>query len=103
MITAGDGHCPVCRAALAAPAAAVLEPVKCPRCEAELWVLVGTGDPIFLCRKPGQSANSFLAVLAAPSQGISAAEIERLLEGCDSFDYLEFVVEVEEAIRSGCC
>ena len=103
MITAGDRRCPVCQAALAAPGVRVIDPVKCPRCQAELWVIVGAGAPIFLCRKPGQSANSFLAAVAAPSQGMSPAEIERLLEGCDSLDYLEFVIEVEEALRSGCC
>src|SRR5438552_14855683 len=55
MTSAGDNHCPACRAALWAPEDETIGQRSCPRCGAELWALVGAGGPMFFLRRPGES------------------------------------------------
>jgi hypothetical protein len=100
MPIAGDNCCPVCRAVLWAPASETIGCKKCPRCGAELWVLMGSA-PMFFVRQPGQSRLGFLAGLVGALEGVSAAEMETRLQHLDSLDLVEVVVEVEEALRSG--
>jgi hypothetical protein len=95
MPSLGDNRCPLCRAALWAPDTEVIGSRDCPRCGAELWVLVGS-SPAFYLRQPGQSKASFLADLA----GLSAEEIEHALKHADDLDLVEFVMEIEEKLRS---
>jgi hypothetical protein len=97
----GDSHCPVCRAALWAPESETIGSRKCPRCGAELYVLVGSDRPRFFLRRPDQSPYGFLAALAAPLYGVSAEEMETMLRGADALDLVEFVIEVEEAMKGG--
>jgi hypothetical protein len=101
MTLPGDARCPLCRAALWAPESETVGSRTCPRCGAELWVLVGAGEPMFFLRKPGQSPDRFLAGLAAPLFGQSVEELEDLLKHVDSLDRLEFIMEVEDALKSG--
>jgi hypothetical protein len=56
---------------------------------------------MFFLQHPGQSQYSFLAALAAPLYGTSAEELEAGLKGADSLDLVEFVMEIEEAMKSG--
>ena len=99
---AGDSRCPVCRAALAAPGVEALGSKTCPRCGAELWVLVGSAGPLFFPRQPGQSSYGFLAALAGPLSNLPADEMEAALRGMDSLDLVELILEVEEALKSAC-
>lgn len=93
-------RCPLCGAALWAPDAENIATKKCPRCGAELWVLRGS---LFFLRQPGQDKYSFLGTLPGPLAGASAAEIEAFLKGADSLDWVEFVMEIEDAMKSGHC
>jgi hypothetical protein len=97
----GDNRCPVCRAALWAPESETIGCKKCPRCGAELCVLVGSDRPRFFLRRPDQSPYSFLAALAGRLYGASAEEMEVMLKGADALDLVEIVMEVEEALKSG--
>ena len=96
MTALGDNHCPLCRTALWAPDAEVIGSKECPRCRAELWVLAGADGPAFYLRQPGQSKTSFLAALA----GVPAEEIEQALKHADDFDLVEFVMEIDDKLRS---
>jgi hypothetical protein len=89
----------VCQAALAAPGCALLDATRCPRCSAELWVLSFPQGPAFFPRRPGQTVYDLLAALAGPHLGLSAAQFEGLLRKCDALDVVEFLTEVEEAMR----
>jgi hypothetical protein len=93
-------RCPVCRAALWAEVGPPLGHKRCPRCGAELWVVVFSEGPVFFPRRPGESLYDLLAAVAGPQLGLSASEIEAALKDADSFDVVEFVSEVEEAVRS---
>jgi hypothetical protein len=73
--------------------------MTCPRCDAELWALAGSGSPTFYIRHPGQSLASFLAALAGPSDGLSAREMEEVLKQADSLDLVELVMEIEDRLR----
>ncbi len=64
-------------------------------------MLRGAEGPLFAVRHPGQSAYALLVNLAAPVHGISADEMEKLLGSADSLDLIEFVTELEDALRSG--
>src|SRR5687767_7527850 len=94
----GDNRCPLCRAALWAPAGEAIGSRDCPRCGAALWVLVGAAGPMFFVRQAGQSKAGFLAALAGPS---SEAEMEQVLRNADSLDLVELVMDIEEGLRSG--
>jgi hypothetical protein len=96
----GDNRCPLCRAALWAPAPVAIDSKTCPRCGADLWVLEGREGPMFFVRRPGQSRYGFLAALLAPLHGLSTDEMEALLKGADSLDLVEMVLDVEDALRS---
>jgi hypothetical protein len=100
MASVGDNRCPLCRAALWAPDTEAVSSKKCPRCGAELWVLVGAHGPVFYLRQPGQTKFSFLAALAAPLYGQSAAEMEDMLKGADSLDLVELIMEIEDKLKS---
>jgi hypothetical protein len=95
-----DDHCPLCRAALWAPSGPAVGTKACPRCGAELWVLAGADGPSFHVRQPGQSPRSFLAALAASVYGESATDVERRLQGADSLDLVELVLEIEAHFKS---
>ena len=99
MTLPGDNRCPLCRAALWAPDNEAIGSKSCPRCGAELWVLVASAGPVFYLRQTGQSKPAFLAALS----GISADEMEKLLQGADSLDLVELVMEIEENLRSNGC
>jgi hypothetical protein len=99
--SAGNNRCPVCQAALWAPDAEAIAQRTCPRCGAELWVLVGSGEPLFFLRRPGESAPRFLAALVGRLCGLSAEEMEAGLQDADCLDLAEIVLEVEEAMKSG--
>jgi hypothetical protein len=103
MTCTGDNRCPVCRAALWAPDSETIGQRTCPRCGAELWVLVGSEGPMFFLQGRGQSKYRFLAALAAALYGVSADELEAGLKHFDSLDLVEFVMDVEQAMRSGRC
>jgi hypothetical protein len=72
---------------------------KCPRCGADLWVFVGS---LFCVRQPGQTQQRFLAELVAPSYEMSVEQAELIIQGADSFDLVEIIMDVEEAMRSKC-
>jgi hypothetical protein len=91
----------VCRAALWAPASPPLGQRRCPRCGAELWVLVLSEGPTFFPRRPGESLSDLLTALAGPQLGLAAGEMEMPLKDADSLDVVEMLMEVEEAMRSG--
>ena len=99
----GVNHCPVCRAALWAPNSETIGRRDCPRCGAELWALAGSDGPMFFVRRSGESECRFLAALAGPLFGVSAEEMEVGLTSADHLDLVEFVLEVEEALRPGRC
>jgi hypothetical protein len=96
MVFSADNRCPLCRAALGAPDTEAIGSKRCPRCGADLWVLVGSAGAVFYIRQAGQSKSSFLAGLA----GMSAEETEEMLKGADSLDLVEIVMEIEEKLRS---
>jgi hypothetical protein len=98
--TPADSRCPLCRAALWAPDSEAIGSKTCPRCGAELWALAGSGSPAFYLRQPGQSKASFLAGLAGPLYGLSAEQMEQTLNGADSLDLVELVMEIEDGLRS---
>ena len=97
----GDNRCPLCRAALWAPDDKVVATKKCPRCGADLWVLVVLDGPVFFLRQPGQTRIAFLAALTAPLLGKSEEEMTVVLEGADSLDIVELIMDIEDALRSG--
>ncbi|MCI0378742.1 MAG: hypothetical protein L0215_14130 [Gemmataceae bacterium] len=96
----GDNRCPVCRTALWAPDSDTISTKKCPRCGAELWVLVGSKGPVFFARPPGQTKRQFLAALGAAIYGTTPEEMETQLKDADSLDIVEFVMELEDAAGS---
>lgn len=96
---AWDNHCPVCRAALWAPDDEPIGQQSCPRCGADLWVLVGAGAPMLFPRRPDESASDFLAPLC----DVSVERMEAFLKNADDLDLVEFVMEVEETLRAGQC
>jgi acyl carrier protein len=55
---------------------------------------------VFFVRRPDEPLADFLAVLAGPPLGLSAEQMAATLEGADSLDMVELVMEVEEALRS---
>lgn len=94
-MTGERNHCPVCQAALWAPAAETIGTRQCPRCSAELWALQFSEAPAFFVRSPGQALPEFLAAL----MGITATEMEAALRGADDLDLVELVLDVEETLR----
>src|SRR5437867_4366803 len=99
MTSLGDNRCPLCRAALWAPDAEAISCMTCPRCGAELWVLLGSESPAFYLRQSGQSKTSFLATVA----GMSTEEMEEMVKHADSLDLVEIIVEIQDKLRSNPC
>src|SRR5262245_59791445 len=99
--TGAHDRCPVCGTALWVEECQLLGHKQCPRCGAELWVVSFSEGPAFFPRRPGESLCDLLAALAGPQLGLSPSAIEAALKGADQFDVLQFVFEVEEAVRSG--
>jgi hypothetical protein len=91
----------VCRAALAAPGAGPLDQARCPRCDAELWVLAFSEGPAFFPRRPGETPSDLLAALVGTLPGEKPGELEEALRGADSLDMVELLAEVEQQVRSG--
>jgi hypothetical protein len=92
-------RCPVCRAALAAPPAAVHGERDCPRCGAGLWFLLFSDGPTFFVRRPGESVHDLIADLAGPRLGLTSVQVKDMLQGADSLDVVELVMEIEDALR----
>jgi Zn-finger nucleic acid-binding protein len=101
VVLAGENRCPVCRAALWADDAEAIGTRQCPRCGAELWVLVGAKEPLFFVRQPGQSPYRFLASLTALRYGTPVDQLEAGLKRADRLDLIEWVMDVEDALRAG--
>ncbi len=99
--TGALNRCPVCGAALWAGRGSLLGQKRCPRCGGELWLVVLSEGPAFFPRRTGESLYDLLAALVGPQLGLSAGAIEAALKDADRFDVVEFVSEVEEAMRSG--
>jgi hypothetical protein len=99
--TGALNRCAVCGAALWAEDGELLGHKRCPRCGAELWVVSFSEGPAFFPRRPGESLHDLLAELGGPQLGLSPRAIEAALKDADHFDVLEFVSEVEEAVRTG--
>jgi hypothetical protein len=70
---------------------------KCPRCDAELWALALPPVPVFLVRRPSQSAPEFIAALVGPRPGVSAGDVTCFLRNADSLDLVEFLDEIAVA------
>ena len=87
--------CPICRTALAGLHSELIAEARCPRCEADLWALALNAGPVFLVRRPGQSAAEFINALTVLA--LSESDIVSSLRGADSLDLIEFTVEIEAA------
>jgi hypothetical protein len=70
---------------------------RCPRCEADLWVLALASERVFFVRRPGQSATEFIESLAGPGLDLSEPEVVSFLKGADSLDIVELIAEIEAA------
>jgi hypothetical protein len=90
--------CPLCRTGLAAESPDPVAERRCPRCEADLWVLAMPSGPVFFVRRSGQSAAEFIAMLAGPTLGASAAGIASFLRDADGLDLVEFMAELESVL-----
>ena len=76
-LTGARGSCPVCQAALWAPALGLVGQRRCPRCGAELWVLLFSCGPVFFPCRPGESLCDILIALGGPVLGTCACELEK--------------------------
>jgi hypothetical protein len=99
-VTGVRRRCPACRAALAAPATELVGERRCPRCSADLWVVVFSHGPVFFPRRPGESLADLLVALGGPALGACASELEATMRGADHFDIVELLWEVEEGLRA---
>ena len=99
-VTGARGRCPACRAALGVPAAELLGEQRCPRCDADLWVVSFSRGPVFFPRRPGESVADLLASLGGPALGSCVGELEAALQGADHFDVVELLWEVEEVLQA---
>jgi len=97
-VTGARGACHACRARLWAPASELLGKHRCPRCGADLWVLVFSRGPVFFPRREGESLAELLLALGGPQVGKDASELEAGLGGADHFDLVEVLWEVEESL-----
>jgi hypothetical protein len=100
-LAGASNRCPVCAAALWAPARPPLDQKQCPRCDAELWVMVLSEGAMFFPRRPGESHYDFVARLVGPRLGLSGGDVEAAFKDADSLDLVELVLEIEEKMRSG--
>lgn len=102
-ITGARECCPACRAALWLPHSELLGERRCPRCGADLWVVVFSRGPVFFPRRPGESLADLLAALGGPALDTCASELEAVLQGADYFDVVEILWEVEQVLRERGC
>jgi hypothetical protein len=79
-VTGARGACPACRAALWAPASELLGKHRCPRCGADLWVLVFSRGPVFFPRREGESLAELPIALGGPEVGTDASELEAAIQ-----------------------
>ncbi len=100
--------CPVCDARLSASPHRVCAEMRCPRCEAELWVFLVKSGPHFLVRRRDVRVEEYVADLVAPriEPRIDRENVVTLQrEGhipelnLDSVDYVEVVLEIEDALE----
>lgn len=91
-------RCPVCRAALFAEGAAFGHQ-NCPRCGAELWFLLFSSGPVFFVRRPRESFSGFVSALLGDDLPLSAADFDLLLATADPLDILEFILQLEIALK----
>jgi hypothetical protein len=89
--------CPACRTALAGLQPEAIVEERCPRCEADLWALALPSGHVFFIRRPGQSAAEFIGGLVVPGIGVSDLDVGSYLQGADSLDLVELMVEIETA------
>jgi hypothetical protein len=92
--------CPVCKTALAAAHTESITDRRCPRCEAELWVLAFASGPRFFVRRPGESPADVIVSVAGPDFRASSQEIDSFLRGADRLDIVEFLGELEAELNS---
>lgn len=97
--TGAHRHCPVCGAALWAPASPPFAAARCPRWGAELWAVVFSSGPCFFVRQPGQSLADFVTALAEAYLGPEAGDGPPALASMDSLDAVELIMELEVAAR----
>jgi hypothetical protein len=102
------GACPVCDARLAAAPHRVCAEHRCPRCAAELWVFLARSGPHFLARRRDVRIEEYAADLLASrtTRAIERAALITLLRdghapelNLDSVDYIELVLEIEDALE----
>ena len=102
------GACPSCDARLSASPHRVCAQMRCPRCRAELWVILAKSGPHFLPRRGDVGLEEYVADLVAAHVAARAPRgdvITLLREGhapelnLDSVDYVELVLEIEDALE----
>jgi len=98
-VTGARGCCPACRAVLWAPDSELAGQQRCPRCDADLWVLLFSRGPMFFPRRPGESLGDLLIALGGPEMGACPGDVEALLSGADHLDVVELLWELEEGLR----
>jgi hypothetical protein len=102
-VTGARGSCPACRAALWTPASEPVGQRRCPRCGADLWILMLSRGPVFFPRRQGESLADLLFALGGPALGTCARELEEVLQGADHLDVVEILSDLEEALREHGC
>jgi hypothetical protein len=100
MSITGDNRCPVCRAALWFPLSEAVGERDCPRCGARLWALAGSEGPMFFVRQRHESKYHFLAALHASISNTPVEDVEAALNSADSLDVVEFIMEIEDAMKA---
>lgn len=102
--TGAYDRCPLCRAVLWNAALLNLDERQCPRCGAELWVVLFSRGPAYFIRRPGENKHEFLhelfAAIAGPDSGLKPSDIEAAIKGMDSLDMTEFIAELEGTLPS---
>lgn len=102
------GACPSCDARLAAATHRVCAQQRCPRCGAELWVLLARSGPHFLARRGDVRVEEYVADLIAShtQRPIERGHVLTLLRdghapelNLDSVGYIELVLEIEDALE----
>ena len=102
------GACPMCNARVSASPHRVCMAMRCPRCEAELWVILVKSGPHFLPQRRDLTLEEYVADLVASHVESRAGRghvVTLLREGhapelnLDSVDYVELVLEIEDALE----
>jgi hypothetical protein len=103
MVTGARGNCPACRTVLWAPESELVGERRCPRCGADLWVLLFSRGPVFFPCREGESLADLLIALGGPTPGAAANDVETALQGADDLDMVELLWELEEGLRERGC